>query len=118
MISSQERLDLGKESSLLVWYPRIKDLPISQVETSVVPIEHNILSEWVTKDKPVPQSTWDKLEKGMDRIGKYPMFMRTDQASIKHDWKNTCFVTSKDRMKPNLSMLIEGHEMEKEKVND
>lgn len=112
MIDFQQRIDLGKESSLLVWYPKIKDLPIPQVKTVIVNTGHKILSEWIRKDKPMSQSMWDKLESGMNKIGKFPVFMRTDQASIKHDWKNTCFVENKDKMKHNLSMLVEGHEMQ------
>lgn len=110
-ISFKQRVDLGIESSLLVWYPRIKGMDIPQVKTMIVETGHQALSDWVVKDKPLPDEIWTKLYAAMDEIGKYPMFMRSDQASAKHEWKETCYIASRESLQKNLSALIDNHEM-------
>jgi len=72
---------------------------------------HKVLYEWLAKDKPLPDKVWQELWFAMDSLGKYPMFMRTDQSSAKHEWKDTCFIKSRDSLRHNLSFLIENHEM-------
>ena len=111
-LSFKQRVDLGKESSLLVWYPKIKELPIPQIKTVIVKTGHKVLYDWVSNNKPIPDSLWKELDDGIKQIGKFPVFMRTDQASMKHDWNETCYLKSIDGLKHHLSMLIEGHLME------
>jgi len=111
-ISFKQRIDFGKESSLLVWYPRIKGLPIPQVQTEIAGTGHKPLYDFMVNEKPIPENVYEKMYQAMERIGKYPMFMRTDQSSAKHSWKDTCFLTSKDKLNHNLSFLIENHEMQ------
>jgi hypothetical protein len=106
-----QRVELGKKSSLLEWYPIIKELNIPQIKTEIVKTGNKVLSDWIRQEKPIPDKVWNQLYQAMDGIGKYPMFMRTDQASGKHSWNETCFLPSKEDLKRHLSFLIEEHEM-------
>ncbi len=106
------RVKLGHDSSMLIWYPRIKKLPIPQIKTEMVKTGYKPLYEWLVKQKPIPEELMTQINKAMDKIGKFPMFMRTDQASGKHNWKRTCYVGSRDNFKKNLASLIEEHEMQ------
>jgi len=110
-ISFKERIDLGKESSLLVWYPIIKDLSIPQIQTEIVKIEHDLLYKFMAKNIALPKKVLGKCNKAMKKIGKYPMFMRTDQSSAKHEWKDTCFLESEKDFLSHLSRLVEYHEL-------
>lgn len=108
----EERVQLGKESSMLVWYPRVKKLQIPQIKTEVVKAGHKPLYDLLVKENPLPKNISDELNKAMDRIGKFPMFMRTDQASGKHNWERTCYLKSRESFDKNLAMLLEEHEMQ------
>ena len=108
----EDRIQLGKDSSMLLWYPKIKDLPIPQIKTEIVKTGYKPLYEWLVKQIPISDQVLNQLYKAMDDIGKFPMFMRTDQASGKHNWKRTCYLQSKNKLLENLSNLIEEHEMQ------
>ena len=79
-ISFKERINLGKKSSLTIWYPKIAKLPIPQIKTEIVNIGNKILSDWIRADTPIPDKYWNKMNMAIDKIGKTPIFMRTDQA--------------------------------------
>lgn len=108
----KQRVQLGNDSSLLVWYPKLQKLPIPQIRTEIVKTGYEPLSQFVRKDKPMSEDLWLKLYHAMDMIGAYPMFMRSDQASGKHNWKRTCYIESKNDLKQHLYDLIEEHEMQ------
>lgn len=84
-------LDLN---SLIYWYPKIKDLPIPQPETVVIPIPKDMLDHLMVEE--VPQSFVD-LVRDSNPFG-YPVFVRTDQASAKHEWEIGAFVESADKL--------------------
>jgi len=108
----KQRVELGKESSMLIWYPKLQGLSIPQIKTKIVNTGHEVLSDWVRETSAIPESVWQQLYDAMDEIGSYPMFMRTDQSSGKHSWSETCFLPSKNDLKGHLSMLLEEHEMQ------
>ena len=108
----EERVQLGKDSSLLIWYPKIKKLPIPQIKTEIANTGFKPLYNLVRSNTPLSDEVKNKLYKAMEKIGKYPMFMRTDQASGKHNWKRTCYIESKNALQKNLATLIEEHEMQ------
>ena len=99
--------DTTDKSSMLYWYPKIKDLDIPQPKTEMVVMK--------------PRQTWDwgdfidgkesieeikQIKDACNRIG-YPVFIRTDQLSGKHDWENTCFVKGEDVLEMHLAALAE-----------
>ena len=92
------KIKLEVESdSMLIWYPKIKDLPIPQPKTEIVLLTEKELKVLVNEN--VPKSIVDKVKLVCDRMG-YPCFLRTDLASGKHSWKDSCFIdNSKDLWK-------------------
>lgn len=98
-------------TSMLYWYPRIKLLRIPQPRTEMIKTRGNIvellgdcdsLSELgVRKNIDIPA-----VEKACEKFG-YPVFMRSDFTSYKHNWKNSCFVTKKEDIIPHLQDIIE-----------
>lgn len=108
----KQRVQLGKDSSMLIWYPKIKDLPIPQIKTEIVNTGHKPLYDWVREIEYLPEHLWDQMYQAMDKIGTFPMFMRSDQASGKHNWKRTCYLPSKEDLKQHLYELIEENEIQ------
>ena len=82
-------------NSMFYWYPKIKDLKIPQPKTVML---------YMSKDLDNPYEAEKKLELWRDRINQsaaeigYPLFLRTDQASAKHNWKNSAYVANKDKL--------------------
>ncbi len=111
-LSFKDRINLGKQSSMLIWYPKLTKLPIPQIRTEIVNTGYKPLYQMLVEQKPLSYELLKKIFDAMNKIGQFPMFMRTDQASGKHNWKRTCFLESQDKLKGNLSMLIEEHEMQ------
>jgi len=89
MLLPKERRKLAEESSLLKWFPIVKELNIPIPETIIVEI---------------PTSPENMREKA-NSIG-YPLFMKTDLIAGKHDWENTCFVEKKKYLDDNIANLI------------
>jgi hypothetical protein len=94
--------------SLEYWYPKIRDIARTP-ETRIVPLPHDQDIE-----------VW--LENGCDphmvamlaseaKLLGYPLFMRTDQTSGKHNWDKTCFVTKEANLAGNLRWLLEENYM-------
>ena len=78
-----------ESDSMLVWYPKIKDLPIPQPKTEIIILTEEKLKALINEN--VPRSIVDKVKPSCDKMG-YPCFLRTDLASGKHSWKDSCFV--------------------------
>jgi len=102
---------LARESSMLNWYPKIKDLHILQPKTEIVEIDHFELAGMIEHEKIFTNDRINQLKKAIERVGGYPVFMRTDQSSMKHDWEKTCFVKNEETLLDNISNLIEGNEI-------
>lgn len=101
--------DLREESSMLYWYPKIKDLPIPIPRTEIWKIPKRYFPDiWFEESV-----AWKMLEdngkeilKVAKRIG-FPLFLRTDQASGKHGWKKTCYVEKEENLIRNAFGVIE-----------
>lgn len=79
------------KSSMCYWWPRIKDLPVPQPETVIIPIDVHALASFWDQDIEPLKPFIPKLETAAAEIG-YPLFLRTDILSNKHDWENSCYV--------------------------
>ena len=89
--------------SMLVWYPKIKDLPIPQPKTEIVMLDQRELDRMIEEN--LPQSVVDKVKPIAEKIG-YPCFIRTDLASGKHAWENSCFVDNPDVLRKHIFEVI------------
>lgn len=81
--------------SMLIWYPKIKDLPIPQPKTEIIVLNEGELKTLYNES--VPDGVTKKVKVVADRIG-YPCFLRTDLASGKHSWKKSCFIDGKTEL--------------------
>ena len=93
-----------KRNSFLYWYPKIKDIALTPRS---VWLEIDFDLSWI--DYGVPAGVilaLKKLAKQLEPIEPYPLFIRTDVNSGKHDYKNTCFIESEDKLGPNVNNLI------------
>jgi len=98
------------KTSMLYWYPKIKLLRIPQPMTMMVMTKCDItellgdcdgLSEQgVRKHIDIPA-----VEMTCENIG-YPVFMRSDFTSHKHNWEKSCFVTKKEDLVMHLQDII------------
>ncbi len=112
----EQKLDLGKrfklenESSMMNWYPKIKGI-LRTPKTVIVPFTEEELSEIrrTLDGKMLSDKLIEKIYSGADEIG-FPLFMRSDQASGKHEWKDTCFVPTRADLIGHLVQLVEWHE--------
>lgn len=111
---SISRQSAEEESSMDYWYPLVKDhLPCPKTES--ITFSDDILNEFQGAcydcgDPVIIKKYLKKVHKIADRIG-YPLFMRSDQGSGKHDWKDTCYVVSRDILEQNLFNLLRWHEI-------
>lgn len=103
------RIELEEQSSLLSWYPKIVG-KIPTPETVVLKITQKGYSELqgMLDGKQLDQKLIRHIQSAMKEM-KEPFFLRTDQASGKHDWENTCFVQDKSKILQHLYALIEWH---------
>lgn len=92
------------KSSLLYWYPRIKDIVPTPKTVWVEIPENEFPLAWV--DKGIPENIKKELKSKAEQIG-YPLFMRTDHFSAKHSYEYTCYVQNESKLIPNLMELIQ-----------
>jgi hypothetical protein len=99
------------KTSMLYWYPKIKLLRIPQPRTEMIKTKLDITSllgdcdglteEGVRKHIYIPA-----IERICECIG-YPVFMRSDFTSHKHNWEKSCYVARKEDIIPHLQDIIE-----------
>jgi hypothetical protein len=94
----QSQTNMQQDSSMLNWFPKIKDiLPVPKTE---------ILE--ISKDEMISEDLHQKIKDSANKIG-YPLFMRSDQGSAKHDYERSCHAASEDKILGNLACLFEWH---------
>lgn len=98
------------ESSLLHWYPRVKDV-LPCPKTVIVELTDDEISSLVGMLDGIPPSPWlvDRLDAAAREIG-YPLFLRSDQGSGKHEWKDTCYVPFEGALLKHVAQLVAWHE--------
>jgi hypothetical protein len=102
-----EKVDRQK-SSMCYWYPKIKNLDIPQPKTEIVELkkDHVELMAILEDDFSVLDDVWSDIIKAARKIG-FPLFMRTDHYSAKHNWKDTCYVEKEEYLKQHISTLFD-----------
>jgi len=105
----KDRFELEEESSLLVWYPKIKG-KIPTPATKVLKLTKGNCRDLygLLDGKPINKKLETKIREMADGMNE-PFFLRSDQASGKHEWKNTCYVTDKSKIMRHVAALIEWH---------
>ena len=107
----KKHYDLVVASSMLNWWPKIKGLDIPQPKTKIVGLSNeDRQSLWGLLDmKELPKALSSEILEVANSIG-YPLFMRSDQGSGKHQWNHTCFVKDRMHLFGQLTRLVEWHE--------
>lgn len=93
------------KTSMLYWYPRIKDLGIPMPKTEIVEVSYYNLVGLLDGKRLSPQDE-ENLCRAGDEIG-YPLFLRTDMASAKHQWERTCFVPKVEDLFRHIWSLVD-----------
>ena len=119
-LSERANIPLTRETSMLHWWPKIQGLGLPLPGTVIVELtREECVDLWgfVTAQEDehrevegLPVDLVDRLQGAAEWIG-YPLFMRTDQASGKHEWKDTCYVEKGEDLIGHLSNLLMWHEM-------
>lgn len=101
-------------NSLFHWYPLINNLDIPMPDTVMVPFPEGLIPLSILNgdDKEVLMDyVLLLLDNHEDSGFGLPFFLRTDETSNKHDWRNSCYVDNIDHMTYHVLNLMEFTEM-------
>lgn len=90
-------------SSMIYWFPKIKDLPIPQPKTEIIQIPYRKFSKLIDGNSTLSEYS-ERFSQIMKLLEPFPIFLRTDNSSQKHSFRKTCRL-------PNESSLL-GHILE------
>jgi hypothetical protein len=94
-------------NSLLYWYPKIAELPINTPKTKWVEVP-NLYS--ILDGKRLSASLVHQIVETAQSI-RYPLFLRTDLVSNKHDWLETCYVEKLEDLFQHIFNIVEFNAM-------
>jgi len=97
------------KSSLLYWYPKIKELELLTPKTEIIELKNQNYLDLISVaegDFKVLEPQWNEILEKALKIG-FPLFMRTDEFSGKHHWKDTCYVEKEKDLKKHIVNLFE-----------
>ncbi|VVB51742.1 Uncharacterised protein [uncultured archaeon] len=96
---------------MFAWYPLIKDI-VPTPKTMMIEQSKDFdsfeaaLGEGNSLD-PEMQRLVNEADKAAQQLGGYPVFMRSDYTSHKHDWVDSCYVTSKESLQCGIANILE-----------
>lgn len=113
-VSLSQRAALEKETRMTNWWPKVRGASVPVPRTEI--LEFGLRPLYCLA---YPEDETDLAEakrvleavRAAARAFGYPLFMRTDQASGKHDWERSCFVASEEALPLCLGGLIEANEL-------
>lgn len=92
------------KNSLLYWYPKIQGLDIPQPRTMIVPISKE--EKKSVYEERIPKSLTAKVQAVIQDNFTLPVFIRTDLASGKHQWKKSCYYDGSTELWENLWHIV------------
>lgn len=101
-------LEFYKQSSMLYWWPKVKEVKVPKPKTYIIKLKGDEISKtlnWIRRGK-LPSKYRNQLKKYGAKLG-YPLFLRTDEFSNKWDFENSCYVASIDQLEEHALALIE-----------
>ena len=90
-------------TSMLYWYPEIKYLQIPQPKTEIYRLTKKELTFFYNEE--FPKTLIKNITPIISKLS-YPFFVRTDFASAKHSWNNTCFIKNEKTLSSNIYRLV------------
>lgn len=107
-MDASEMKSIKRMSSLPYWWERTRALDgVPQPKTEYVHYGSKKLAG-ALDGGPLDM---EPLLVAAEAVGGYPIFLRTDQMSGKHSWKDTCYVESADVMLGHVMSLLEENYM-------
>jgi len=104
MATPQEFITL---SSMNNWYPKTKHLDIPMPKTEIIFERNDPVCWWgLLDDEKLSGADLKLLHDTANRIG-FPLFMRNDLTSGKHNYEDTCFVSDESVLDPHLYRVVE-----------
>lgn len=103
-------------NSFLYWHPKLESIRAKQPRTICVGVSREALLNAHDELAEKPTDDLDELEAlaphrealyGAGRAIEYPLFLRTDQTSGKHDWRRTCFVPTEGALLHHVLCVAE-----------
>lgn len=98
------------KTSLLYWWPRVKDLGIPVPATHIVPVDRMKILSAMEGEIALTPDFMRSLHATAQLVG-YPFFLRTDLQSGKHGWEKTCYVNDASVLMRNMFGVAEENEM-------
>ena len=95
---------------LSYWFPRLLESGIPVPRTEIVTTKCDLRKLLDGKEPKGFRDFMASLVEGVERIGE-PCFLRTGQGSGKHQWKNTCFLKSREDLPNHIAVLVEWSEL-------
>lgn len=97
------------KNSMLYWWPKIKGLAssIPMPRTEILRLDSSV---YTNTFEDFLAEHGDNAKKIAAEIG-YPLFIRTDHVSGKHDWQDTCFVKDGGSLIQHIYNIVEFSEM-------
>ncbi|MFA5790611.1 MAG: ATP-grasp domain-containing protein [Caldisericia bacterium] len=93
------------KSSFLYWYPKIQNLGIPMPKTEIVEIPYAVFLKYM--DEPMALAPYvHEIKEKSSKIG-YPLFLKTDLASGKHQWEKSCYVPSEKDLAQHIWEVVE-----------
>lgn len=109
IVPTTGRFDPFNRNRLSWWFPRLpSSICVPKTEIIIWPQtnENNLLNLLDGKTPDDFQSLCERISQIGDRLG-WPMFLRTDYLSGKHNWKNTCYVPGSECVAKRVTHLVE-----------
>lgn len=100
-------------NSLFTWYPLIKNLGIPTPRTVMIPMRKHFgdsneaLSYGRPSTDPEMRRLVDEAQKAAHELGGYPVFLRSNESSNKHDWIDSCYITDDEGVEPGIKNIYE-----------
>jgi hypothetical protein len=113
-IGFEDYLRFRQESSMLYWWPRVRDLGVPVPETKVLEFGPRCLAGLCYPENEEDAANARRVVEAVKKAARgfgYPVFIRTDHASGKHDWENACYVASEEALPRCLGGPIEANEL-------
>lgn len=106
---------MSDKTALSYWLPKLQAAGLPTPRTTIVSLGDGMAESIfrVFDGEPLGDASKPFFEE-MDRVAAeigFPLFLRTDHTSGKHNWKNTCFVPSAADLKKHIIAIVEFSEM-------
>ena len=98
-----DRMEMERQSSMLYWWPKILHLNIPMPPTISMHVKNSAM-EAAVNGGPLPDFTHAK---GIANAMGYPLFIRSDHMSAKHEWNRTCYVTRSEDLVQHIFNIAE-----------